>query len=172
MAQLAEIHITRKMSTPLVIGLVPDHLPTPVREALEHLSAKRAELSAAERNLAGAKGAAWTEANDRLNTARAAADKALADFGTVNGASYTTITDAALAAFTQAMDTVNEHLVAALEALKDADQAALLFHSAKPGKPVLRIETKTALESTIHKQLGIVRSELRDVQSLLPDSLD
>lgn len=172
MATATELHIIRKMSTPLIINLVPAHLPEPVRTALEQLAASRAGLADAERNLAGATGEAWVDANEQLAEARAAADKALDNFGKVNGGSSTALKDSALSAFTQAMGAANEHVQAALDALKDADQAAALFHSVTPGKPVLRLETQAALESPVHKLLGVVRSDLRDVHSLLPDSVD
>lgn len=172
MAKATEIYIVRKMSTPLIINLVPAHLPEPVRAALEQLAALRSELADAERDLAGAKGEAWVTANERLTEARSAADKALEDFGKVNGDSSTALKDSAVSAFTRAMGAANEHIQAALDALKDADQAAALFHSVTPGKPVLRLETRPALESPVHKLLGVVRSDLRDVHSLLPDSVD
>jgi hypothetical protein len=167
-----ELSINRRMSTPLTISLVPEHLPAPVREALQDLAAKRGDLAAAHQKLSSATGADWGPANDKMIAATAAADTALSDFGGISAASSTAIRDSAVCAFEAAMGAANARLVEALDALADADRAAQLWHSTKAGKPVLRYASQTSADSEIHKRLSMSRSELREQLSQLPDSLD
>ncbi|MEU6373941.1 hypothetical protein [Streptomyces sp. NPDC046909] len=167
-----ELSILRKMSTPLTINLEDQHLPAPVRQSLHDLVGKRAGLAEAEQALASAKGAAWAEANERAGTARTEAEQALVDYAGVSAASSSAIRDSAAAAFEEAVGVAHARLREALDALADADRAALLWHATRPGKPVFRYESTTGLESRVHKQFGVVRSALRDVLPDVPDSLD
>ncbi|OPG03069.1 hypothetical protein B1R27_30085 [Streptomyces sp. GKU 895] len=167
-----ELSIPRKMSTPLAISLDDQHLPAPVRQSLHDLVGKRAALAAAEQAMASAKGAAWGEANERAETARAEADQALVDYAGVSAASSSAIRDSAAAVFAEAVGVAHARLREALDALADADRAALLWHATRPGKAVFRYESTAGSESTVHKQFGVVRSELRDVLPDVPDSLD
>lgn len=172
MPKPTELSINRAGSTPLNIVLVAEHLPAPVRDGLDQLVAARAELAQAEHDLSSARGTAWTTANERAATARQVAAQALTDFAGVNAASTTGIKDSAAVAFESAMASANEHLNAALDAMQDADRAAQLWHSARPGKPVLRFGSTTALDSKVHQRFGMVRSDLRELLSALPDALD
>lgn len=172
MATATDIYIVRKMSTPLTISLVPDHLPTPVREALEHLGQARADVADAEADLANASGADWNTCNNKVTAAHEAAHEALVDFAKLTCASSTAIKDSGLAAFMQAMENANHHVQAALDALSDAAQAAALVHSVTPGQQVLRLDGRAATDAPVRQQLAIVRSNLRDVHSMLPDSVD
>lgn len=172
MATATEIYIARNMSTPLIISLVPEHLPAPVREALEHLGQARADVAAAEADLASASGADWNTCNGKVTAAHEAAHEALVDFAKLTCASSTAIKDSGLAAFMQAMESANQHVQAALDALADAAQAAALVHSATPGQQVLRLDGREATEAPIRQQLAMARSNLRDVHSMLPDSVD
>lgn len=172
MATATEIYIVRKMSTPLIISLVPEHLPAPVRDALEHLATARADVAAAEADLASTSGPDWNACNAKVTAAHEAAHEALVDFAKLTSASSTAIKDSGLAAFTQAMGSANEHVQAALDALADAAQAAALVHSVAPGKQVLRLDGREATEAPVRQQLAMARSSLRDVHSLLPDSVD
>ncbi|MCX4858951.1 hypothetical protein OG426_19460 [Streptomyces canus] len=172
MSKPVELNILRPLSTPLRISLVAEHLPLPVRQALMDLIARRGELAEAERELSSAKGTDWAPANERVTEARTAAQAALDSFAGVGAASSSAVRDSASAAFEQAMSAANARLVEALDALADADRAALLWHSVRAGRPVLRFESETALGSRVHKEFGMVRSELREQLSQLPDSLD
>lgn len=167
-----ELSIIRPRSTPLSIVLVAEHLPAPVRDGLDQLVAARTELVQAEHDLSSAKGTGWASANERVTTARQVVAQSLGDFAGVNAASTTAIKDAAAVAFESAMASANEHLNAALDALADADRAAQLWYSARPGKPVLRYGSQAALDAKVHQQFGMVRSDLRELLSALPDALD
>lgn len=172
MTKPIELSINRPGSTPLGIALVASHLPAPVRTALEDLVARRSELGVAEDNLTSAQGTDWGPANEQAITARTAAQQALADFADVNAASSTAIRDSAAAAFESAMGVANARLNEALDALADADRAAQLWHAVKAGRPVLRYGTQAATDSKVHQRFGLVRSQLREQLSYLPDSLD
>lgn len=172
MAKPIELSINRPGSIPLHISLVADHLPAPVRDALVHLVETRTELRQAETELAGAKGTAWAPANQRAEAARTAAAQALQDFAGVNAASTTAIKDASACSFETAVASAGEHLNAALDALADADRAAQLWHTARPGKAAFRYESRTSADSKVHQRLAMVRSDLRETVSQLPDTLD
>lgn len=167
-----ELSITRRMSTPLQLCLVAAHLPAPVRQALEDLVTAQTELGSAERELASATGTAWVPANDKLTAATTAAETTLTDFAGINAASSSAIRDSAAAAFDAAMVAATDGLRSVLDALADADRAAQLWHAVKSGKPVLRYQSHAGTDSEVHKRLGVVRSELRDQLSQLPDSID
>jgi hypothetical protein len=172
MAKPIELNILRAGSVPLHINLVADHLPAPVRDALHHLIETRTELGQAEADLGSARGDAWAPANQRAEAARTAAAQALADFAGVNAASTTAIKDATACSFEAAVASAGEHLHAALDALADADRAAQLWHTVRPGKAALRFESRTSAESKVHMRLAMVRSDLRETVSQLPDALD
>ncbi|MGW3846893.1 hypothetical protein [Streptomyces fagopyri] len=172
MTKPTELSIIRPGSTPLTISLVAGHLPAPVREALEDLVARRGELAAAQQELSSTRGTDWAAANDKVIAATTAAETALTDFASITAGSSTAVRDSSAAAFQAAMDTANARLVEALDALADADRAAQLWHSVKPGRPVLRYATQTATDAKVHREFGMVRSELRDLLSQLPDSID
>lgn len=172
MPKITELSITRRMSTPLQISLVAEHLPAPLRTSLEDLATRQAELAAAEQNLASAKGAAWTEANERVEAARTEAEQALTDYAGQSAASSTAVRDSAAVAFTAAMEAAHGHLQAALDALVEASQACALHHSVHPGKPVLRLDTRAAADSKTRHRIGMVRGELRDLMAQIPDDID
>lgn len=172
MAQLTELFIVRPMSTPLQIRLVGEDLPAPVRQALADVVTTQAELKAAQHVMGSVSRAEWGNANERVTAAAEAAGQAVTDFAGVGAASSSAIRDSAAASFATAMDRAAGHLRDALAAMEDANRAALLWHAVKPGKPVLRYETDAGRDTAIHKQLGIVRSDARDLLSQLPDSLD
>lgn len=172
MPKTIELSIPRAMSTPVRIELVAEHLPAPVRDGLDQLIAARAELAQAEQDLASAQGADWAEASERARTAREVAGQALTDFAGTSAASTTATRDAAAVAFTSAVEAAHGHLRAALDSLAEASQAAALHRSVKPGKPVLRLDTRAAGESKTRQRISEVRSELRDLLSQLPDAVD
>ncbi|MGV9707461.1 hypothetical protein [Streptomyces sp. NPDC003483] len=167
-----ELSITRAMSTPVRIALVGAHLPTPVQHALGEVVSTQAELSAAQQVMAGVPREEWGKANERVNAATEAANQALNDFSGVSAASSTATRDSATVSFVAAMGAAAEHLRAALDALADADRAALLAHAVKPGRAVLRYETQAGLDSATHRNLSMLRSDLRDTLSQLPGDID
>lgn len=172
MSQLTELSIVRPMSTPVRIRLVGEHLPAPVRQALTEVVTTQAELATAQQALGSAAGAEWGKANEQVTAAAEAANQSLADFSGVSAASSTATRDSAAVAFATATGSAAEHLRAALDALADADRAALLAHAVKPGRAVLRYETQVGLDSAVHQRLSMLRSDLRDTLSGLPDDID
>ena len=172
MATTLNVAIIRAGSPVLNINLVPAHLPTEVRQAFEQLAEKRAALTDAEKRMAGLKGTAWTEADGQRAEAEQAAGTALEDFVRISAASSTAIRDSANATFTACIERASAHIQGALDELAEAGQAAALYASVTPGKPVLRLDTRGAEDSTARKSIGMARSLLQEMRSWVPDSVE
>ncbi|WP_128380488.1 hypothetical protein [Streptomyces cavernae] len=171
-ATTLNIGIIRAGSPALNINLVPTHLPADVRAAFEHLAKSRSDLADAERALGGVHGDAWHDANTRVETARAAADQAMTDFAALGAASSTAIKDSANAAFNGCIERASGHLQAALDELAEASQAAALFHSVTPGRPVIHTDTRRANEAPVKQAIGMARGYINDARGFVPDSVD
>ncbi|MET9056766.1 hypothetical protein ABZX99_02970 [Streptomyces antibioticus] len=171
-ATTLNVGIIRPGSPPLNVNLAPSHLPADVRRSLETLAHAHAAAAEAEKELAGVRGEAWHAANAKAETARQAAGQAMQEFAALNAASSTAIRDSAQAAFNQAIDRVNTALQQAADGLAEAGQAAALFHSVTPGKPVVRTDTRRANEAPVRHKLAMARSYLNDARSFVPEDLD
>lgn len=172
MSKTIELSIPRRMSTPVRMELVAEHLPAPLQESLADLLAKRAELGNAWQALSAASGETRTLASKQATEAEGIAKQALIDFVDLNAASSTAIKDSAAAAFAKAMEDAAGHLRAALDCLADASQACALHHSVRSGKPVLRLDSRQANDSETRYQLSMARGDVQDVLSKLPDAVD
>jgi hypothetical protein len=167
-----ELTVHRNMSTPVVVRVVPEHLPDPVRHHLDGLGLAIAHRNGLRQQAASAAGVDKQLLMNQAEAADVAVRQALSDFGDSGAAATTAIRDSALAAFAKAADAASGAVRAALDALAEASDAAALYASARPGKPVLRIDGRSAAEAPVRQQLGMVRSELRELLSRLPDDID
>lgn len=172
MSQLLELSIPRPMSTPARVSLRAEHLPPPAREALERLQQAVAAKGAADTAFVNATGRDKTTAQQAADAAGEAVNIALSDLGSVTAASTTAIRDSALAAFTVSMATASGSVRTALDALAAATDAAALHATARPGRPVLRLDGRGPTDAAVRAQLGLVRSQLRELLSQLPDDID
>ena len=172
MSQLTELSIPRNMSVPARVSLRAEHLPTEAREALTRLKTTIAEKATAERAFADATGPGKATAQSAVGTATDAVHAALANLGDVTASSTTAIKDSANAAFVTSMETASGSVRAAVDALADAADAAALYATAKPGRPVLRLDGRGPTDAPVRARLGLLRSQLRELLSLLPDDID
>lgn len=172
MSQLTELSIARNLSTPARISLRAEHLPADCRTALEELQYALARKAAAEATFASADRPDKAAAQQTVGTATEAVHAALSNLGEVTASSTTAIRDSAVAAFTRAMDTASGAVRTALDSLAEASDAAALYAAARPGKPVLRLDGRGPTEAPIRARLSVVRSDLRDLLSQMPDDLD
>lgn len=172
MSQTLNICIIRPGSPPLNINLVPDHLPTEVRAAFVALAQARVDLDQAEKAFAGAQADNFHELDTAVRAARETAAKALEDFTAIGAASSTAVKDSANAAFVAAIERANAQIQGALDSLAEAGQAASLYASVRPGKAVLRTDTRAAEDSVVRKNLGMARSLLQEVRPWVPDGID
>lgn len=172
MSQLVETRIEVRMSPPVVVALVPEHLPAPVRAAHDTMRSAIANKYRVETELASAAPADKAEQQKALDAGTATMNATINDFMSVNAASATAMSDQAHACFVAAMDQANAAVRAALDALEDATQAAALHASVTPGRPVLRLDGQAASDAPVRFPLSMARSNLREILSQLPDSLD
>jgi hypothetical protein len=171
-SQLTELSIPRNMSTPARVSLRAEHLPPPAREALAVLQQAIAGKAAAETAFANATSRDKAVAQQAVGTATEAVHAALSGLADVTASSTTAIRDSANAAFITSMAAASGAVRTAVDALAEATDAAALYATAKPGRPVLRLDGRGPTDAPVRARLGLLRSQLRDLLSLLPDDID